>query len=191
LEQYVDVFEHEVDADGTVKPELVWKQGVNILPPGTDATLYWADGTSPSRYSPSYIDPFAEVRTSPSGDTLFASTRGLEHTEKGYVIAVPIDTATGYMVPTHTSSPDEVEPLHRWQTPTSGGWANAISVCPTVGPRGEVFICLTDSEEGWVWMLRWTREDGFEIVGTVNLNDANDEEFGERDVGASVAVWLD
>ncbi|KAJ9098575.1 hypothetical protein QFC20_005918 [Naganishia adeliensis] len=171
---YVDVFEHEVDEDGTVKPDLVWKQGVNILPPGADCTLYWAD----------------EVRTSPSGDVLFASTRGLEPTEKGYVIAVPLDPNTGYMIPHPTSSDGTtVEPTHRWQTPTSGGWANAISVCPVVGLRREVFLCLTDSEQGWVWMLRWKREEGFAVVGSVNLNDVGAE--GERDIGASVAVWLD
>lgn len=81
--------------------------------------------------------------------------------------------------------------MHRWQTPTSGGWANAISVCRRVGPRGEVWLCLTDSEEGWVWMLRWTPEDGFAIVGSVNLNDVDAAGEGERDIGASVAVWLE
>lgn len=176
-----------------MKPDLVWKQGVNILPPGADCTLYWADGRSlilPASIPKHLLFVHVEVRTSPSGDVLFASTRGLEPTEKGYVIAVPLDPNTGYMIPHPTSSEGTtVEPTHRWQAPTSGGWANAISVCPVVGLRREVFLCLTDSEQGWVWILCWTREEGFAVVGSVNLNDVGAE--GERDIGASVAVWLE
>lgn len=56
-----------------------------------------------------------------------------------------------------------------------------------------MFLSLTDSEEGWVWVLSWTAEPepegGFRVVGRVNLNDGAGE--GERDVGASVAVWVD
>lgn len=139
-----------------------------------------------------------EVRTSPDGDVLFASTRGLEASEKGYLIAIPLDPATGYITGTATipSGKDfeEYPPLHRWQTPTSGGWANAISVCPTLGSGGEVFLCLTDSEQGWVWILSWTRERGFEVTGSLNLNDVGGDDSGEGTkggIGASVAVWYD
>lgn len=96
-----------------------------------------------------------------------------------------------------TSGNEEYKPIHRWQTPTSGGWANAISVCPTVGSKGEVWISLTDSEEGWVWMLQWTKVGGFAVVGSVNLNELKDQEEkvqkkdGQEVVGASVTVWYD
>ncbi|KAJ9113871.1 hypothetical protein QFC19_000064 [Naganishia cerealis] len=145
----------------------------------------------------------AEVRTSPKGDVLFASTRGLEPSEKGYIIAVELDPATGKLpsdstlLVNPTSGIEEYVPLHRWQTPTSGGWANAINVCPTLGAGGEVYISLTDSEQGWVWMLQWTLADGFEVVGSVNLNEYGEEGNQEivpkkgDGIGASVTVWYD
>ncbi|KAJ9122782.1 hypothetical protein QFC24_004213 [Naganishia onofrii] len=142
-----------------------------------------------------------EVRTSPAGDVLFASTRGLKPTEKGYIIALPLDLTTGLISgnPHVNASSGNAEhtPLHRWQTPTSGGWANAIAVCPIVGPKGQVWISLTDSEEGWVWMLQWTLPGGFEVLGSVNLNEnedvwqKDDKRKGEEVVGASVTVWYD
>jgi hypothetical protein len=172
---------------------------VNILPPDADSKLYWADGKSPSTlYLPKSDRITAEVRTSPIGDVLFASTRGLEPTEKGYLIAVPLDFRTGYITGTpftpQGKTIEEYPVLHRWQTPTSGGWANAISVCPKYGRKGEVFLCLTDSEQGWVWALEWTRREGFGIVGGVNLNriEGIDKDEGTTgDIGASVAVWYD
>lgn len=44
--QYVDVYEHPINADGSMSTDLEWKQCVNILPPDADCTLYWADGKS-------------------------------------------------------------------------------------------------------------------------------------------------
>jgi hypothetical protein len=111
----------------------------------------------------------------------------------GYIAGTPriVDPRSGI---------EEYLPLHRWQTPTSGGWANALSVCPTTGrdDGSEVYMSLTDSEQGWVWMLQWTRADGFKVAGSVNLNDFQGER-GEatvgaeekRDIGASVTVWYD
>jgi hypothetical protein len=48
VRQYVDVYEHPLNPDGSISTDLVWKQGVNILPPDADCKLYWADGKSPS-----------------------------------------------------------------------------------------------------------------------------------------------
>ncbi|KAJ9111210.1 hypothetical protein QFC22_006585 [Naganishia vaughanmartiniae] len=98
-----------------------------------------------------------KVRTSPAGDVLFASTRGLEPSQKGYIISVALDPMTEYIAGTPTvadprSGMEECLPLHRWQTPTSGGWANALSVCPTTGRHNgsEVYMSLTDSGQRWV-----------------------------------------
>lgn len=86
--------------------------------------------------------------------------------------------------------------MHRWQTPSSGGWANAISICPETGPCGEIYLCLTDSEWGYVWALEWTREGSFEIIGSLNLNEVTNDCYTpeqrrgpKEDIGASVAVW--
>ncbi|KAJ9101802.1 hypothetical protein QFC21_003141 [Naganishia friedmannii] len=145
---------------------------------------------------------YIEVRTSPAGDVLFASTRGLKPSEKGYIIAIALDPATGLFSGESnidaTSGNEEHTSLHRWETLTSGGWANAIAVCPEVGSNGEVWISLTDSEEGWVWMLQWMLARGFEIVGRVYLNQVEEGNIKEEEtaegkdvIGASVTVWYD
>ena len=121
----------------------------------------------------------AEVRLSPSADILFGSTRGLEAETRGYVTAWALN-ADGRLADPHA----EQNALHRFETRTSGGWANAIAVCPILGPDGEVYLTLTDSEEGFIQILCFTREDGFKVVDEVKLGDSKEK------VGASVAVWL-
>ncbi|KAL2428764.1 Muconate cycloisomerase 1 [Exophiala dermatitidis] len=70
--------------------------------------------------------------------------------------------------------------LCMYETPTSGGWANAIQPGPTVG--GVEYLVLTDSEEGWVFILGW---DGaarkMREVARTKLDDG---------AGAATAVWL-
>jgi hypothetical protein len=144
---------------------LEWLEGVSILPEGRDCKLFWAD----------------EVRLSPSADLLFASTRGLEPQTKGYVAAWALTPSGRLAVPPLDG--DDTN-LHRFETRTSGGWANAIAVCPELGPGGEVFLTLTDSEEGFVQVLSYTRDEGFEVLDEVPVGSS-----GEH-VGASVAVWL-
>jgi hypothetical protein len=116
---------------------------------------------------------------SPFADILFGSTRGLEPETKGYVAAWAL-SPDGRLA----DSQAEQNALHRFETRTSGGWANAIAVCPTLGKNGEVYLTLTDSEEGFIQVLSFTRETGFKVVDEVKLGTA------EEKVGASVAVWL-
>jgi carboxy-cis,cis-muconate cyclase len=155
-------------ADDSVSLEHV--QGVKIIPKGEDHKLYWAD----------------EVRTSLSdGDRpkyLYASTRGLEidrkNTEKyrkGWVCAFKlredgtIDERAGK---------DENGSLHMWETPSSGGWSNAIQPGPTVD--GVEYIALTDSEAWQVIVLGW---DGkrFEEVARAKMDEG---------AVVATAVWL-
>lgn len=126
--------------------------------------MYWAD----------------EVRLSPSGDLLFGSTRGLSPATKGYVTAWGLNV-DGRLSTTQTIGTDTS--LHRLETHTSGGWANAIAVCPDLGPHGEVYMTLTDSEEGSVQMLAYKRDTGFIVVDELRLESPPSR-------GASVAVWL-
>lgn len=80
------------------------------------------------------------------------------------------------------------EPITRYETPTSGGKANAVETFP-FHPLGGVvavdWIVLADDEQGWVWILNWDGLKLEEIAG-VRLG----EESGEIGVGASHAVWL-
>lgn len=73
---------------------------------------------------------------------------------------------------------------HRFETRTSGGWANAIATCPVLGFDGEVLLTLTDSEEGFIQVLSYTKEGGFTVADEVILSTEKEHN------GASVAVWL-
>jgi carboxy-cis,cis-muconate cyclase len=79
--------------------------------------------------------------------------------------------------------PDAV-PAAVFETPTSGGKANAIEVIATNG-RGkegeEDWLVLTDSEQGLCLVIGWDGER-FEEVSRVQMMEGD---------GASHAVWLE
>ena len=122
-------------------------------------TSFWAD----------------EVRLSPDARTLFGSTRGLKDETKGWLAAWSLD-ASG-----RVQGGDGAEPISRWQTPTSGGWANAIEPAPWTKAGEPTLLALTDSEQGLVMIIKW---DGkvFSEVSRVKLDGG---------AGAATAVWLD
>jgi carboxy-cis,cis-muconate cyclase len=167
----VDVFEVVAAAAAAPgPPQLAHVQGVKIIPPAEDCTRFWAD----------------EVRTSRADGSrpkyLYSSTRGLAKTTMGYVAAFRLredgridDDASNES----NGGPGEQDGLlAMWQTPTSGGWANAIQPGPTVD--GIEYIALTDSDDGLVMVLSW---DGREF------NEAARVTLGPG-VTAATAVWL-
>ncbi|GAA6046442.1 hypothetical protein JCM3770_004926 [Rhodotorula araucariae] len=147
----VDTF--EVDQ---TKGTLSHVNGVKIIPEDHSPTLYWAD----------------EVRVSPSQKYLYCSTRGLEPSRRGWVAVYPLSPA---------GVPSSQAPLCLWETPTSGGWANAVEPAPsTYNGEGVEYVALTDSEEGLVMVLAW---DGKEITEVARTQLP-------RGAGAATAVWL-
>lgn len=162
----VDVF--SIADDGVT---LKHEQGVKIIPAGKDARLYWADevrlSTGPDPKKPQY---------------LYASTRGLEAHTMGYVAVFSIDPTTGFF----TSE----DAIHIWETPTSGGIANAIEPAPWTrqDEGGHVqYLAMTDSQEGWVLILQFDAEKG-KIAEVTRLSLGRTEE-GET-VQAATAVWM-
>ncbi|KAH9824509.1 muconate cycloisomerase 1-like, partial [Teratosphaeria destructans] len=158
----VDLFAID-PTDGTTLHHLT---GVKIIPADQDPKDYWAD----------------EVRLSPGPHPrhLYASTRGLTAATRGYVAVFALDPADG------TLASDTA--LHIWQTPTSGGIANAIEPAPRADDdTGVEYLAMTDSEEGWVFMLGFDPRKG-EIgeVARVNLGKTGEGEV----VKAATAVWL-
>lgn len=126
-----------------------------------DCGRYWAD----------------EVRLSPSGRYLYASTRGLEASTRGWLAVFEMDEAG--LLPSD-------EPVAMWETPTSGGWANAVEpafegISTLSKNGGRDLLALTDSEEGWVMVLSWDGKECQELA-RVKL---------ENGAGAATAVWLD
>lgn len=192
----VDVFStggptHSGNGNGNL--QLKHKQGVRIIPPDEAEGAFWAD----------------EVRTSLSHagqapEYLYASTRGLTPEKKGYVAVYKL-TETG-SIDTDVSafcdsdsdgdspngnanrngqgqgykSPLYAGLLCMYQTATSGGWANAVQPGPTVD--GVEYLALTDSEEGWVFVLGWDGRTGtMTEAARVRLDEG---------AGAATAVWL-
>lgn len=159
----VDVF--TVDAATGTKPQ--WVQGVKIIPSDDDKTRYWAD----------------EVRTSLSHGQhpkyMYASTRGLEANTKGWLCVYALD---------QDGRVDESQGkgglLDMWQTPTSGGWANAVQPGPSVD--GTEYLALTDSEEGLVMVVSWDGK-ALKECARVRLEGGGAEGKVE---GAATAVWL-
>ncbi|KAK0938912.1 hypothetical protein LTR48_004395 [Friedmanniomyces endolithicus] len=160
----VDLF--SIDEDGVTLSHV---QGVKVIPSDRDPKHYWADevrlSTGPDREKPRYM---------------YASTRGLKPETKGYVAVFSLKD---------DGTLESVEALHIWETQTSGGIANAIEPAPWQEGREESdateYLALTDSEEGWVFMLSF---DGNEVREVARLSLGKTEE-GEV-VQAATAVWL-
>lgn len=161
----VDAF--EVAEDGVT---LKHCSGAKIIPADKAPEDYWADEVRLSN----------KWREGGQPKYLYASTRGLKDNTKGYVAVIELD-ASGQLG----------ETLHIWETPTSGGWANAIEPAPASAYKDGLdnetqkeWLALTDSLEGFVFVLSF---DGqlIEEVARVCLGEGQDEV-----VGAATAVWL-
>lgn len=120
------------------------------------------------------------MRVSPSQEYLYCSTRHLTEkspSQKGWVAVYPLPSS-GLLDST-------TEPLAMWETPTSGGWANAVEPAPkNYNTAAEEFVALTDSEEGLVLILGF---DGVRVreVARTKLVARNGSV-----AGAATAVWL-
>ncbi|OQO10972.1 hypothetical protein B0A48_05227 [Cryoendolithus antarcticus] len=141
--------------------------GVNIIPEDKDPKDYWADEVRVSTTVPGSQD---------TPKYMYASTRGLKAETKGYV-AVFVLRSDGTLA--HERA------LCIWQTPTSGGIANAIEPAPRSGGDEVEYLALTDSEEGLVMVLSF---DGGVVkeVARVALGKTDDGQV----IQAATAVWL-
>lgn len=121
----------------------------------------------------------------PNGHSLFTTTRGTNPSTKGWMSIFAIN-ADGLF--------DGQE--ERWETPTSGGKANAIDILSKSlkcdPEENEIWILLTDDSPqavddviGGVRVLEW---DGFETGGVKEVAKYPDGEGEMR--GGSHAVWL-
>jgi carboxy-cis,cis-muconate cyclase len=168
-----------VDVYNVTETTLVHLQSISILPPDSNPSDYRGDTL---RLRP----PSSK---SPSPNHLFATTRGFDTSHKGFIAVFSI-------LPTGLLDTQESK-IERWQTPTSGGKANAIELKAKVAedttgsdPSAEgVWIALTDDEPdgGGLWILEW---DG-EGTGGLKIVAEWSSEGGESMDGASHAIWLD
>lgn len=90
---------------------------------------------------------------------------------------------------------------YRFQTPTSGGKANAIDILPKPLSESGLWILLTDDDDattsptgvGAVRVLEWDgwMGEGIKLVAEWPSPDSPHKLEGERIRGASHAIWLD
>jgi carboxy-cis,cis-muconate cyclase len=167
---------------------LTYTQSLSILPPDANPSDYRGDTL---RLRPS-------TSNSPFPTHIFATTRGFDTAHKGFLTIFRI--LPNGLLDAHGNA------IERWQTPTSGGKANAIELkakSPEDSDRGDesavtdgVWIVLTDDEPdaGGLWILEWHPNCG-DPNGCVRIvtewsgeGEGKGNEFMD---GSSHAIWLD
>jgi carboxy-cis,cis-muconate cyclase len=149
-------------------------QSISILPRGSNVSDYRGDTL---RFYPP---------ASPLPSHLFTTTRGTNTSINGFLTVFSI-------LPTGLLDTQESK-IERWQTPSSGGPANAIELKAKGGHGHEhdaegAWIILTDAatEASGVWILEWNGEG----TGGIKIVTAWSSEGGVSLDGASIAIWLD
>ncbi|KAL2413634.1 Muconate cycloisomerase 1 [Exophiala dermatitidis] len=190
---------------------LTHRQAVRIIPPEENEHDFWADEVRTSFSSSSHPEYLyastrglkpgkkgyvAVYKLAPDGtiDENNVDDEGTRTTTTTTTTRASSPVSRSSPVDTRSDSDVSVEEngglalpkasynglLCMYETPTSGGWANAIQPGPTVGDVE--YLALTDSEEGWVFILGW---DGaarkMREVARTRLDDG---------AGAATAAWL-
>ncbi|KIW43957.1 uncharacterized protein PV06_05003 [Exophiala oligosperma] len=194
----VDVFS---TSDGGVT--LEHEQGVRIIPAGEVESEFWADEvrTSFSHASkPRYLyastrglDPRRKgyvavyklteegrIDTSSAASNALISANGSTSGGSGSG-TLTNGNGNGANANANTKAATQ-DPyaglLCMYETATSGGWANAVQPGPTVD--GVEYLAMTDSEEGFVFVLSWDGKEMKEVART-KLDEG---------AGAATAVWF-
>jgi carboxy-cis,cis-muconate cyclase len=176
LASYLDVYDVQ-----SVSPYLVHSQRLSVIPSSLDQQRKQYRGDT--------------LRISLDGQRLYVTTRGKTSAEKGFVSVWKISSDGSIMESGAKSVETGYGALHRYETETSGGKANAIEVFPFASVNeGEVsrdWIVLTDDEEGWVSIIEWNNENQeLSEMARVQLGRQEGAEADESGTGASHAVWL-
>ncbi|GAA5923554.1 lactonase family protein [Sporobolomyces koalae] len=173
---YLDVY----DVIGSM-PYLAHSQRLSIIPSSLDPSraLYRGD----------------TLRLSLDDTRIYVTTRGKTSAEKGFISVWRVEP-DGSIADDSTSSTEErgYGALHRFETATSGGKANAIEVFPFSSAEqreGRDWLVLTDDEEGWVSILEWN-DPACQLteIARVQLGRQEGAVEEEAGTGASHAVWL-
>ncbi|KAF7976243.1 hypothetical protein HWV62_7282 [Athelia sp. TMB] len=147
----------------TPTPALQYTQSVPVLPSSHDPAHFRGD----------------TLRFTPDRRYLFATTRGSSSAHKGWLAVFSI------------LDDGSLEEKERWETPTSGGKANAIELIAKPEETG-AYIALTDDEPGagGLWILEWDVDRGVRVVADWTGEQGKGGQWESMD-GASHAIWLD
>jgi carboxy-cis,cis-muconate cyclase len=190
---------------------LVHLSSHSLLPPelSSESKRFRGDTLSLAPSTPDHPNP----------QTIFTTTRGGKSEDRGWLSVFELDS-NGHVVRTETVTDGDEKAdgaragrIFRWQTPTSGGKANAIDLLaksvhtpPSSDSKADaeaIWILLTDDDDRaaspesgqGVRVLEWDgwEADGIKEVTAWPLPSANGEgpmTTGELMKGASHAIWL-
>ncbi|GAA5998168.1 hypothetical protein JCM5350_006398 [Sporobolomyces pararoseus] len=176
---FLDVYNVETDS-----PYLRHSQRLSVIPSSLDSARKQYRGDT--------------LRISRDGKRLYVTTRGKTVAEKGFISVWELD-ADGSVVESTAFSSERsgYRALHRYETETSGGKANAIEVFPFESAiDGEEqlsrdWLVLTDDEQGFVTVLEWNeKKSELSEMARVQLGTQQGARTDEIGTGASHAVWL-
>lgn len=179
LASFLDVYNVETDS-----PYLRHSQRLSVIPSSLDSARKQYRGDT--------------LRISRDGERLYVTTRGKTVAEKGFISVWELD-ADGSVVESTAFSSERsgYRALHRYETETSGGKANAIEVFPFESAiDGEEqlsrdWLVLTDDEQGFVTVLEWNeKKSELSEMARVQLGTQQGARTDEIGTGASHAVWL-
>ncbi|KAH9475999.1 Muconate cycloisomerase 1 [Psilocybe cubensis] len=137
----------------------------------------------------------------PAPTVLITTTRGSNSRLRGWLSVFPLDADGDFTSVPEDVSSENARQAERFQTPTSGGRANAIDIISKDNndPNSGLWILLTDEDDftvspsgtGAVRVLEW---DGWGKGGIKIVDEwptAKDADGEYRIKGASHAIWLD
>ncbi|KAG6849137.1 hypothetical protein H0H93_011000 [Arthromyces matolae] len=127
----------------------------------------------------------------PAPRAIFATTRGAKASTRGWLSTFPLDEEGMFVDLDQNGGLDS----EYWETPTSGGKANALDVLSKAPEEEGVWILLTDDDDvtakdggGGVRVLEW---DGWGKGGVKIVAGWPQSGQGEEMKGGSHAIWLD
>ncbi|KAG5645661.1 hypothetical protein DXG03_005498 [Asterophora parasitica] len=172
-----------VDAYTITPTTLTYVASRSLLPPNTDPARV-------PRFRGDTLILAPATPRHPAPRTLFATTRGVKASDKGWLSAFSLD-ADGLFA--------DGDAGEHFETPTSGGKANALDVLPKGDLEEEgVWILLTDDDDaatgeagGGVRVLEWDGAgQGVQVIAGWPAPGENLKEEVKME-GGSHAVWLD
>ncbi|KAK2601694.1 hypothetical protein QQS21_004769 [Conoideocrella luteorostrata] len=171
----VDVFKIDKRCGG-IDTSLKHIQSASALPKGKNMSENTGDevrfSTGPDKTKPQY---------------LFASTRGIPKKTRGFISVFELDT-DGKLKST--------DALHIWETPTSGGLANAVEPAPwttnNASPNNTSlhYLALTDAESGKVHVLSFNGEQIQDVAAVTLRVPASGGSTSADPVQPATAVWM-
>jgi carboxy-cis,cis-muconate cyclase len=179
-----------VDAYHIHETSLVYISSRPLLPPILSATLPTTSSSDPhtrSHFRGDTLMLSPSTSQNPAPCALLATTRGSTGNIRGWLSIFRLGPSGEFL-----------DDFVRFETPTSGGKANALDVRAKEDSDGGMWILLTDDDDqaasgegGGVRVLEWDGWGKGNVSVVAEWPPQNDASQGETMLGGSHAIWLD